>query len=78
MNIIGVPLLIIHVSLIADKFCNEGHYQKSLQIFHGYELGLKLLGKPVKAKWVDLGDKEKSWSDGYNCRVCISNYLIMI
>ena len=50
----------------------------SLHILEGYKDGGDILGRPVRIRRVDMGDRENNWTDGLNARVRISQYTNVI
>lgn len=56
---------------IQANFRQQPFYVESIRLLQGYPPAVRLLGEPIRMKNLDLGDTEKTWSDGLNARLAI-------
>ena len=55
------------------NFRKQEFYTKTLQLMEGYPPAVEILGKPIKVRKIDLGDRRLNYTDGVQARV--SNYM---
>jgi hypothetical protein len=72
-----VDLIQVLLDAAAANFRKQEYYRLSLELLHGYPPAAKLLGEPIVARRVELGDPEKTRTDSLNARV-ISHYFTFI
>ena len=57
-----------NIKYISENFRKQGYYQKSLEIFEGYDPGVNIIGKPYKIRKLHLGDGS-NYTDGLQAKV---------
>ena len=52
-----------------ENFHTQGFYDISIEVMLKFPPIIELLGRPLTASKVDLGDTTKNWTDGLNAQV---------
>ena len=63
--------IFLHLNVLfsSENLMNEEFFQKPIVLLHGYEPGMRIIGRPYKVRRFNLSDKSRNYSDGLNARV---------
>lgn len=59
--------------MTTENIKNTEYYKRSVEILKGYGPGLKVVGEPLKFRFVNIWKKDFNYVDGTRVKVCLNN-----
>ena len=68
---LGILVICFCLLFFSANFRRQEFYTKTLELMEGYPAAADILGKPIRIRKIDLGDRRLNYTDGINARVIL-------